>query len=426
MNRKQVTDKLVDLLFLLSTELQSIEGANRENLWPLLPDQQVTEDYEKAREIMDEVFAIVKDQNGEMLSDDTILTHLLFNVSAIRLDIQVSDNELEETARREIRSLLDYEGQRDVDVPLVSLEVGEQPIQFGPVQFRPISEEDRDSDWWLRVKSSLGDMTNTIFLSYARVNVPGDAHRAIYYARDLAHEGLQILRGIGFPITSEDVNQIGILNEYPLWQNVPYRLTTLTETTRVDSQSPQVTTTGPFRTPYHLVRDILSAIDKDRLRLLIALLAEHGFQPQEEMPAKLISGLRWLGDATKPDSLGARFAKLTFSLESLIGGEATEELLTTRGLTATLAERAAFLVSGDYDRRIEVDRDIRRYYKKRSDIVHGREAEVAPEDLEGFGTLVKEIAWSLLDRIDQFRSVNDLQYWVKVRKYAKDDEPHSR
>lgn len=423
MNRNQATEELVDLLFSLSTELQSIDGANRQSLWPILPDQKVKYGYEKARDLLDEIYAIVKSQNGSMLSDDTIHTKMLFNVAAIRLDIQIPDDELEEAARRNIRELLDYRGNREVDVPLVSLEVGEQPIEFGPVQFRPILDDDRNSEWWRRAKSSLGQLTDTVFLSFARTNVIGDAHGAVYYARDQVHEGLQILRGIGFPITAEDVNQIGILNEYPLWQNVPYRLGTPTETTRVDAQSPLVTTIGPFQTPYHLTNDLLSAINQDRLQLLMAMLSNHGFQPKEEMPKKLISGLRWLGDATKPDSLGARFAKLTFSLESLIGGEATEERLTTRGLIATLAESAAFLVSKDFDRRIKVDREIRHYYKKRSAIVHGKKVEVTPEELEGFGSLVKEIAWSLLDRMDQFRSLNDLQNWVKVQKYMMDDEP---
>jgi hypothetical protein len=342
----------------------------------------------------------------------------------MRLDLQVPDEELEETARREVRRLLDYEGQRDVDVPLVSLEVGEEPAEFGPVQFRPVSAEDRDSDWWHRVKSSLGDMTDTIFLSYARVTVPGDAHRAIYYARELVQEGLQILRGVGFPITAADVNQIGILNEYPPWQYVPFRLHEPTETTRVDAQPPLVTATGPFQSPYHLATDLLSAIGQDRLQLLMDLLARHGFRPEEEIPAKLVGGLRWLGDATKPDSLDARFAKLTFSLESLIGGEAAEEQLTTRGIMATLAERAAFLVSEDFDTRMEIDRRTRQYYTLRSDIVHGRGAEVAPEDLEGFGSLVKSIAWSLLDRLSEFRSLNDLQFWVKVQKYGGSDTPN--
>jgi len=266
----------------------------------------------------------------------------------------------------------------------------------------------------------LGDSVDTLLLSYARIEVQGDLHKSIKNATALANEALLLLRGVGFPFITQDTHQFGILNEYPLWKNVPYRLGIPMETTRIGARSNLVTEIGPFRFPYRLHEDILSKISQRRLDSFLSLLTNDGFSPQSEMHAKVLSGFRWLGEATRPDALAARFAKLAFSLEAFVGCEARNEYLTTKGITAMLAERAAFLVGNDLETRSKVDRDVRKFYNKRSAIAHGRTSTVEARDFDGFGQLVREIGWSLIEKIDQFSSVDDLQKWVVVQRYTID------
>ena len=44
-------------------------------------------------------------------------------------------------------------------------------------------------------------------------------------------------------------------------------------------------------------------------------------QPQNDMGKKYLRGLWWLGETTKPDSVEAKFVKLSISLEFFLGGE---------------------------------------------------------------------------------------------------------
>ena len=418
MNRAQAIRRLVKLVFRLSDELQAVEGANPNDLWPLHPDRESTERFKAARPIVDEIVGIVRSMNGEELSDEVILTKLLYGAAATRIQFKIPDSELQDLAERGAADLIDYKGSREVDVPLISLDVGAHPFTLGPVTFHPIAPEDKQSDWWKWAGSTLNDMTDTLLLSYARITVPGDLHKSINNAAVLANEAILLLRGIGFPFTVRERNQFGILNEYPLWRNVPYRLGRPTERTHVDAQSCLVSAIGPFRFPYNLQKDIISNTSPERISALITILAESGFSPNEEMPAKVLSGFRWLGEATKPDALAARFAKVAFSLEAFVGGEAKDDFLTTRGITATLAERSAFLISNDFEARMKVDRDIRSFYAKRSGIAHGRTALVNPDDFEQFGLLVRELGWSLLDKLELFTTIDDLQKWVTAQRYS--------
>jgi hypothetical protein len=418
MERQQAIARIVELVFSISDELEKLHDVNPNDLWPLHPDREPRSPFLAARPHIDEIVAIVRSLNGEQLSDVHILVKLLYNAAAVRLQVKINDAELRDIATRNAADLIDYRGSREVDVPLISLDIGEAPFTLGPVTLHPIASADRETDWWKWASSTLDDMADNLLLSYVRATVPGDSHRAIDNAAAVANEAILLLRGIGSPFTTKERNQFGILNEYPLWRNVPYRLGDPTETTRVDAASRLITTTGPFRSPYDLHKDILSAASPERIQAFLALLTLHGFSPASEFPARLVSGFRWLGQATKPDALAARFAKTAFALESFIGGEATDENLSTRGITATLAERAAFLVSSDSKARLQVDRDIRRHYAKRSGIAHGRASMVTPEDFEEFGLLVRELGWCLLERQSSFTSIDDLQEWVIQQRYS--------
>ena len=105
----------------------------------------------------------------------------------------------------------------------------------------------------------------------------------------------------------------------------------------------------------------------------------------------------------------------------MIGGEPNDEELKVRGITAMLAERAAFIAGKDLDDRLAIDKDIRKYYKMRGSIVHGGEGDVSLDDIDGFGKLVRRIAIALLEKPDELGTeisdVDKLQAWVNKQKY---------
>lgn len=418
MDRDGAIQRIVELVFALSAELESIDDANPNDLWPLHPDRAATEKFAAARPYVDEIVALVRQWNGTQLSDHVILSKLLYGAAAVRMQLKIPDGELRELAQRNAADLLDYRATRQVDVPILSLDLDGQPYAFGPVTFHPIGPDDKATDWWMWAKSTLRDLADGLLLSYARTTVAGDPHRSVENAAAIVTEALLVLRGIGFPLVAEERNQIGIMNEFPMWRNVPYRLGPPDETTRVDAQTALVMTTGPFRFPYNLTRDILPAIPNEALQALMQLVAKQGLAPTRQMPARVLSGFRWLGESTKPDALQARFAKLAFSLEAFVGGDPKDDLLSTRGITAALAERTAFLVSGERDTRIEVDHEVRRFYAIRSGIAHGGRALASPKDLEDFGRLVRSLGIALLARLEEFHSIDELQHWIAIQRYS--------
>lgn len=418
MNKEQSINQIVELLLQLANILKELDGVNPNNIWQLHEANEVPESFKPAKIIMDRILELVLRMNSEMLSTATIYTMLLYSTVSIQLQTQQSEVEFRKRTYENVESVINYKAFRDVDTLVVSLDVGKEKFIFGPVVFYPFGDTLKSSAWWGQARMTVSDKMGEFIHCFVRANVPGDLHRSITNGSKLASVALLLLRGIGFPFTAEEKHQFGIINEYPLWKPVPFRVGVPKESASIDYHSKYVTDVGPTIHPYQLFEEILSNINSTRLELFLSFITKYGFSPTGEIHTKLISGFKWLGEATKPDSLEARFAKIAFSLETFIGGEASDSNISSRGISAMLAERAAFLVGHDYNSRYSTDRDIRNFYGKRSAIAHGRTSIITPSDFETFGNLVREVGWSLLERADKFSTINELQKWVGDLKYS--------
>ena len=418
MSPKTNAEKIVVLLLELSNELFRIKDITPKDLFPLLPEQEPREPFITAKSITNQIFSLVKKENVDMLSDEIIMSQLIYGVAAIRLEIQISDSELETRARKATDKLLSYQACRDVDIPLIFLQIGDKPTKFGPITFYQITPEDMNTEWWKKVRFPESEAINRYLLSYARVNVEGDLPTSIKKAKLLVRRGLLILRGICFPLSSYEKRQFGIINEYPMLKNIFYRTSRPKLKVRIDNESKFVTETGPFLTVYKLQEDLLNRISISKMEKFLPLLDKVGFSGENAIQRKIFSGFRWIGEATQPDFLETRYIKLAFALESFIGGEENDKYITSRGITAMLSERAAFLLEKDINSRKDIDKKIRAFYNKRSLISHGEQIEIQPNDFENFGEMVRNIGWSLVEKIDQFRSVDDLQKWVVDQRYS--------
>ena len=170
-----------------------------------------------------------------------------------------------------------------------------------------------------------------------------------------------------------------------------------------------------------LMKHIFSKLEQHQWELInkLMLKAEHS---HSDMENKLLDGIHWLGESTKPDTNHARFVKIGVALETLLGGEPKDEMLQVRGITAMLAERAAFVAGKDFESRKKIDEDIRKYYGMRSGIVHGRKKDITLTDIDDFGKLVRSLALALLEKLDKLGSnlstVEELESWVKTQRYT--------
>ena len=105
--------------------------------------------------------------------------------------------------------------------------------------------------------------------------------------------------------------------------------------------------------------------------------------------------------------------KLSFSLEALIGGEISDSKETKK----TIAKRCAVLVGKDEREQKTFYDVVQQYYKKRSAIVHGSDEKITEQDVTGFGLIVRQTAFALLEKFDVFPNIGDLQKWIDEQPF---------
>ncbi len=329
-----------------------------------------------------------------------------------------TDDEFADMAREKVEALIKYSSKRLVDIPIFSFAVDGPPIKIGKTTFHSVTDEDRSTEWWKKLGFNFSGNPETEVLSYGRVTCPGDWEIALNFAEAAINESLHVLRGIGFPFISENVNQFGVLNEFPVRSSRPIRLHKPLETVRIDSSSTVITRLGPPIRVWRIYTDILNNIEDSVIININQLLDNEKDSTLTVMQLKLISGLRWIGEATKPDTLPARYLKLAIGLEYLIGGESSDKNLATRGITATLAERAAFLIGKDQEHRLSIHKEVRKYYGLRSEIVHVKSDTITGTDFVEFGSMVRQIALALCQKTSDFKDIDALQRWVFQLRYT--------
>jgi hypothetical protein len=370
-----------------------------------------------ARALLEKAINAIKRENTS-LSDVFIRQQIVSSIVGHAVWYPKDVDNLDAFVETELMQLVEYQANVPIDVPVIYLDSGPSPVKFGLVTFCRFQPEDKKDLWWQSICNLADRSVDENVVSYARVICPGDQHAAMDFADAIVDGTLTFLRAVGFPITTKPQLQFGVLNDYPSTKVRPYRLGKLTQNYHLQGQVNWAAHTGPGIALYRLREDLLAKCEASTLDQLQQLMESDFSTPHNAVIRKFFLGLHWLGEATKPDSNNGRFAKLAFALEALIGGEANQDTLSTRGLTATLAERGAFLTGKDRSARRDVHDAIYKFYGRRSGIVHGNATQVLEEDLVEFSRLVRTIAWALLARIHDFEVVEDIQRWVLAERYS--------
>lgn len=370
-------------------------------------------DYQRGHELFDGVVGDVLKLNPDMLSKFDVawkLTYEFLKQQAICPN-QPSGQELMNKARNHLNELVEFKTWQDVDVPIMNLLLEGEPVKLGYVTF--IAATKQDIEQWERDHAAqlqgIADMHVV-----ARVNAPGDMEKAVSYARTQVNSALDVLRMLCFPFYPfTDSSRIGVIGEIPFSGSTPVRMDQKQIIT-------QFRGTGFYRQPE--IRKLKSTLAQRQWKLIDELIRKPEGS-RNDMENKLLDGIHWLGEAAKPDISRARFAKISFALEALIGVEPKDEELKVRGITAMLAERAAFIIMGrDLADRRKIDSDIRTYYGMRSDIVHGGGRDVPLSDVDSFAILVRRVGLALLEKLDklgdELSDVDKLEHWARNQRYS--------
>jgi len=134
---------------------------------------------------------------------------------------------------------------------------------------------------------------------------------------------------------------------------------------------------------------------------------------------RIVRAIRWFAQGTNLDNKVDAFIKYVVALEILLGKEAEDPHIPTAGITARLAERAAFLlgVSLDRDQRKQIAKDITKLYRKRSKLVHGSISDVSMKELSLLETYVRHIIFALAKWKD-YTTFQEFVDWVENQKFS--------
>jgi len=370
--------------------------------------------YQDGQPLFEEVVQGVLKLNSEMLSEHEIETKIIFDflqtqtISWTEAE-HLNNQSLVDEAKQHLHKLVEFQTWSDVDIPIANLWLEGEPISLGEVTFITLTQEEIEE--WEKQKVFRFDKAPDIRV-VARIKAPGDRTKAISYALTKAKLVLEILRAFCFPFgLHSDTWRIGLVEDIISVVSTPLRIDNKRFSTRLGLGPGQI----------ELRKHILSKLKQPDFEL-INKLAQKSENSRSPMENKLLNGLHLLAESTKPDSNNSKFAKISFALETLIGGEAKDEELKARGITATLAERAAFVAGKVLTDRLNIDRGIRNYYGKRGNIVHGGSGEVSLDDIDKFGELVRRLVLALLEKLDaignEISNIAKLEEWIKKQKYT--------
>lgn len=346
--------------------------------------------------------------NPTMLSELETQRALMIGVVVPAIIDPIAETELRKKCLQAIQRLETLDVYTELEVPVMHLVVREGPFRFGDVCFVDLLPESLANDLIARWAYELFDGRITCL---AQVRAPGDSTKRSNYTEERVEEALRTLVGALWPLLVRSHYLVPVVvGHHPQPSATPFR--------QVGSQRFEESR-GSLHAPGHSVqlpRHLEEHWGKDGLEALLGLAGTNF--AGSKMAQRLAPGLGWLGEAAKPDTIAARMVKVATALEALIGGDPPREgHLTGRGITATLAERAAFLVGQNPEDRDRVHRDVCDYYDKRSDVLH-RRGEVTTEEVADFGTLTWRVARSIVARLDELPDLEALAKWVLNQRYA--------
>jgi len=401
----------------LFEELKTRGIREQNDLW-FLHSKSAKHQSDLATQQFAKILSDIKELNPTNLSERLITSQIVYGAIAIALWYTKEAETILSDTQERIERLAAYSASRSVDIPIENLDVGGSPFRIGPVTFLPFTDTDKGSKWWQSISAYVPHNADFHVVSFARVEASGDPDTAVGSAIKATEKALVILRAIGFPFSTVPVPQLGILTDHPLSPGRPLRLGDPVENVRIEGHTDNLTLLGPPTAPYRVQEDLLSNMAPDTLSELLEFLSLDFEGTSSGLKSKFITGLLWLGRATFPDTPEASIAKIAFSLESLIGGDPNDEYLASKGLTAALAERSAFIAGSGLPERTQLHRGVTDLYRLRSDIVHGRATKIGERDLPLYGELVRSIAWSLLPRLHEIATLEQLQKWVQDTRYS--------
>ncbi len=394
-----------------------------DDLWNIYAIRPNREDLGEERDLYLEIVSSIEKLNPNMVSKQLIANVLLHDICSRflyylgKVPITVFKDELSD----KITKLTEYHAIREIDVPLVNIDINSNTYIFSDVQFMKMTEEDYSDQWGAISTSVLGQHREEV-LCYARVNMGGDVGISINNTVSYIRTILLTIRGLLYNFSNIFQPQIGILNDFSSYGSKLLRIHEPKENFLIEHHSTNVTLLGSNQNAIN-IEESLKQLSPNYIKTVDSLLLLKNRDSLSNIRNRVMSCLLWLGESTLPDATHIKFIKATTAVEALLGGNDIKSPFATQGsISETISERSAFLMNDSPEVRERVYSEIKKYYKKRSDIVHGRSLIIDYEEYALFAAIVRELAFKYINILDYIKSDEDLQKWFLSKRWESKHE----
>jgi hypothetical protein len=300
-----------------------------------------------------------------------------------------------------VKILEELDEEWETIVPIESLDLRVGVLEVGPVRFYPIEEGDDFTKWRLR-ETTERLQKDTPFLaewaqkstkhpvsfdtlssnvkSYAKVAAKGDSLLASESALELVGQAIDVLRL--FLATSETAHWGGGAN---------FRLAGYGGIFKLEYGQRMICDKGtpiePLPEPFSVTETLYVGfaapyrvlIDEEILQWMTGLgfglfgqVVDKPKNDRSDLERRIMRAVAWFSQAVSARERTDRFLKLVIALDSLLGGGPGEDGGTQ------VAERLAFLLDPDVERRKAIKKRAKGYFKLRGPLAHGSRAEEPP------------------------------------------------
>lgn len=128
---------------------------------------------------------------------------------------------------------------------------------------------------------------------------------------------------------------------------------------------------------------------------------------------EILLSINWYGTAVDMTDPVLKFLNYAIVLEVLVS---KQERDSDRTITDKLAEGIAFLLGKGYENRYKIKRKIKKLYRIRSSIVHGREESVDEQNLLLIEHVALTLILKLLKKRGLFRTNEELLDWIEEKR----------
>jgi len=303
--------------------------------------------------------------------------------------------------RKTLQFIKEYKGEEAfITLPVWGLILKGSPLVVGDVEFRPRPVEQEMEEEIKRIDPNGNVKVIAVTLAH------GDREMIFNNAETQINKAINIIRAFACPIVSKGrLQEISFEGDYQLLRSV-----SISHSKPKVGEESHMTGIGliqvggvmPIILEQHIGRmnylgfgELLKIIEKN-----------------DKFSRRLVRGAEWIGEATKQDVLQAKFVKVAFAIDAMIGD--TAENIPDIGKRARIAERASFLLGTRYRSRVLIHKKMSDFISKRDSIAHGSaKLTVTEAEVEEIGLYARSLLRRLLVGEPRFKDINQLARWVQ-------------